>query len=403
MNFSIRLQAGYGLGGIDQVNDCPPAGVGMNITALKYNKDMSGLSKIAIEITIAARLLATAAAALLLLAGCGEDPSAFLEERATERSLPIRAVEIAPRTLDRTIQLSGVVEPRQQVRLAARTDGVITRMLVEEGDRVEQGQLLAEIDVREARAELRRSEANLNQAETAFKRMQQLLERSYIDDASFEAARAELEIARAEMELWQTRVSFGEVRSSLDGVVVERYFEPGEAISRLEPLVTLAAIGQQVLRLGVSELDVGGVSVGDQVRLTIDALLGSGQITGRVQRIFPAADSASRLVTVEIALPDAQDHGIRPGYLARAELVVERIENALVVPVTATGRTSGGEHFVMVINDDGRIERRVIEPGVTRGTWRVVEQGLSAGERIVATNPLDLNEGEKVRIVDWVS
>ncbi len=351
-----------------------------------------------------ARVLASGAGMLLLLAACGQDPTAFLAERTVERSLPIRAIEIAPRDLNRTIQLSGLVEPRQQVRLASRTDGVITRMLVEEGDRVERDQLLAEIDVRESRAELRRAEASLNQAETAFNRMQQLLERNYIDDASFETARAELEIARAELELWQTRVSFGEVRSSLDGVVVERYFEPGEAISRQEPLVTLAAMGQQVVRLGVSELDIAGVTVGDLVAMSIDALPVDGVVEGRVQRIFPAADSASRLVTVEIALPaDALERGIRPGYLARAELVVERIEGALVVPVTATGRTSGGEHFVMVISEDGRIQRRVITPGVTRGTWRVIESGLDAGERVVATNPLDLNDGEQVRIVDWVS
>ncbi len=379
------------------MNEPRLAGIEILMTALKYTSWMFRRSHTRFSIRTLVAVVA------LLLAGCGEDPAAFLEKHTGERSLPIRAVEIAPRDLTRTIQLSGMVEPRQQVRLAARTDGVITRMLVEEGDRVEQDQLLAEIDVREARAELRRAEANVNQAETTLRRMQQLLERDYIDDASFEAARADLEVARAELELWQTRVSFGDVRSSLDGVVVERYFEPGEAIARLEPLVTLAAIGQQVLRLGVSELDVGGVAVGDEVRLSIDALADDNTITGTVQRIFPAADSASRLVTVEVALPDAMDHGIRPGYLARAELVVERIVNALTVPVTATGRTSAGEYFVMVINDQGRIERRVIEPGVTRGTWRVVEQGLRAGERIVATNPLDLNEGEKVRIVDWVS
>jgi multidrug resistance efflux pump len=104
--------------------------------------------------------------------------------------------------------------------------------------------------------------------------MQQLRERDYIDAAQYETARAELEIARSDVELWQTRVDFGTVTSTIDGTVVERYIEPGEAVSRHEPLFAIADLSSLVARLGVSELDVGNLRVGDGVVVTLDAVDG---------------------------------------------------------------------------------------------------------------------------------
>ncbi len=348
-------------------------------------------------------LLLPAMLALTLITGCrpAENVPAPAPRAGGERNLPVQAVEVAPRDLSRVIQISAPVEPLRQVQLATRTDGILTEVLVEEGDTVLPGQVLARIDVREQQAELLRARAQLAEREATFERYERLIGSDYIDQASFEAARANLAVARAEVEIWKTRVEFGTVRSNIEGVVVARRVEPGESVARLAPLFLLASLHPQVLRLGVSELDVTSIGVGQTVVIQVDALAAVGPLEGRVRRVFPAAEVDSRLVTVEVELLDAAALGVRPGFLARAELVVDRRAGVLAVPVGSLARTPEGAHYVMVINGDNRLERRAVEPGVSRGVWREILAGLAPGERIVASNPLELNEGSAVRIVGW--
>ena len=317
------------------------------------------------------------------------------------RSLPVRAAETDTRDLSRIVRLSAPVEPMRTIRLATRTEGVVTEVLVEEGDEVQAGEVLARIDVREQRAELSRAKARLAEKQANFGRMEQLRERDYIDAAQYETARAELEIARSDVELWQTRVDFGTVSSTIDGTVVERHIEPGEAVSRHEPLFAIADLSALVARLGMSELDIAGLRVGDGVVVTLDAVDGNNPVGGVIRRVFPAADEMSRLITVEVELPDAGDLGIRPGFLARARVLVDSRPDVLAVPSVSVGEERG-RHFVMVINGESRLERRDIEAGVIRGAWREVVSGLEQGEEVVAANPLEMNSGEQVRIVDWV-
>lgn len=339
--------------------------------------------------------------AVLAFAACSIDEAAEpAAENRAERSLPVQALEVAPRDLSRVIQVSSMVEPLRTIRLAARTDGVLTDVLVEEGDEIGAGQVLARIDVREQQAELARARARLNEKRANFERMESLMERDYVDAATFEAARAELAVAESEVRLWQTRVEFGTVNSTIDGTVVERYVEPGEAVGRHAPLFSLADLSTQVLRLGISELDIPNLKVGDTVSVRVDAVTDGNPLIGELRRIFPAAEADSRLVTVEVDLPEARGLGVRPGFLARAELVVDLRPNALAVPAGAVAQAGDG-YYVMVIGPDNRLRRQTVQPGVIRGAWREIIAGLEPGDRVVAANPLDMGEGELVRIVGW--
>lgn len=335
----------------------------------------------------------------LMLAACGGPSEPPRSGGGGDRALPVQAIEVHPRDLSRTVQISAPVEAVRTVRLAARTEGILTEVQVEEGDRVSQGQVLARLDVREQQAELARARARLQEKQANFERMEQLQERNFIDAASFEAARAELAVAGSDVELWETRVDFGTVVSLVDGTVVSRYVEPGEAVSRHEPLFSISDLSQLVVRVGVSELDVASLTVGDAVLVQVDAVDRQRPLAGLIRRIFPSAELDSRLITVEIGLPEAGERGVRPGFLARAQLLVDRRDAVLAVPAGSVAE-SDGEHFVMVVNGDERLERRVIEPGILRGQWREVLSGLDEGERVVSANPLEMNPGERVRVVD---
>lgn len=334
--------------------------------------------------------------------GCDDSGSTGFDASTQQapQSLPVQVMEVAPRDLSRTVQISGRIEPMRTIRLAARTDGVLTDVLVEEGDRVEAGQVVARIDVREQAAELSRARANLEEKQANFRRLDELEGRDYVDAASYEAARAALATATSEVELWQARVDFGTVTASIDGTIVARHVEPGEAVAQHAPLFSLADLDSLVVRVGVSELDVRTLDAGDSVPLRVDAVAELNPVPGRIRRIFPAAEEDSRLITVEIELEDAREYGIRPGYLARAELLVDHRPDVLAVPANSVAE-SAGSHYVMVVDSDLLLARRTVEPGIIRGTWREITAGLEPGDKVVAANPREMSEGESVRIVDW--
>lgn len=353
------------------------------------------------------RLPRAAFAALVscvLLSACGGDAPAGTAGSARSgggeaRSAPVRAYTLAPRTLDRSVLVAGTIEPLRRIELAARTDGVVAEVDVEAGDRVRAGQRLARIDVSEQEAELARAEASLREARSNLERLEALSERRFVDAASAVRARAAMEVAQSEAALWRTRVAFGTIAASIDGVVIARRIEPGAAVGRLAPAFELADLDQLVLRVGVSELDAAGVRPGTAVEVAVDAL-GGALVEARVRRVFPSADASSRLVTVELELPQAHARGVRPGFLARARFAIESREGVLAVPAAAVGL--GEQSFVMVIGEDGVLERREVTTGVVRGEWREITAGASPGETIVATSPLDLAAGDRVRVVETV-
>lgn len=340
---------------------------------------------------------------VVLLAGCGSDEA----ERsgggfsARDSSMPVRAFVVSRQDLSRRVQVASPVAPLRRIELAARTDGIVSEVLVEAGDRVEQGQLLARLDVSEQRAELARAEAALREAQANFDRLQRLRERNYVDEASFVTSKSELEVAESEVQLWETRVEFGRIVASIDGHVIARMVEPGAAIGRLAPAFELANLDELVVRVGVSELDLEQLRTGDAVPVRVDAVDSQGPIDGIVRRIFPAAEDTSRLVTVEIELPGAFDRGVRPGYLARADLLVDFREDVLAVPAGSVG--VGDRSYVMVIDENDELVRRVVDTGVIRGSWREITGGLQSGDRIVSSNPIDLAEGDLVRVVDTIT
>jgi len=335
----------------------------------------------------------------LLSAGCDRDREPPSRQAQAPPGTPVAAMAMAERDLSRKVLVSAAVEPRMHIRLASRTSGRVNAVYKEEGDRVQAGELLAELDMSEQRAELRRARVEEERARTNYERIETLRERDNVSLAEFQSARAELRVAESERELWQTRVAFGRIEAPRDAVVTRRLIEPGEAVQEQDTLFELSDLSQLVIQPGLSELDVVHLERGQSLPVRLDALPGR-PFEGRVQRIFPAADGDSRLITVEVALPpDAAEKGVKPGFLARLEFTVNRQSGVLALPASIVGSDEDrGGHYVYVI-EDGRLVHRPVTTGVTQDGWTEITGGVEAGETVLASNPIDMRDGQRVRIV----
>jgi len=351
-----------------------------------------------------ARPTAIAATVLLgaALAGCapggaegGANPG---RGGRPSQGIPVAAIEARPRDLARTVTVTAPVEAIRNVSVNSLGAGTVLRVLVEEGDRVTAGQLMAELDGREVSAQAERARAVLANAEATFRRAEDLRTRDLIPVAELDAARAAFETARADAELWRTRVDFTLIKAPVAGIVTMKHVERGGAVSSNQTMFEIADDATLVVRVRVSELDVVSLERGSPVSLQVDAYPGE-RIPGRIRRIFPSADAASRLVPVEVEL-GARPAGVRvrPGFLARVEFVIERRIGVLAIPTAAVG-VSEGRPFVYVVSADTLV-RRPVQTGLTASGWIEIVDGLAAGERVVSSGHASLRPGAAVRISD---
>ncbi|HSA56814.1 MAG TPA: efflux RND transporter periplasmic adaptor subunit, partial [Gemmatimonadaceae bacterium] len=197
-------------------------------------------------------------------------------------------IELVKRgSVSRTSTIAGILEPLRTVGVNAQLAGVVLSVSAEEGSRVREGQVLAELDVRELEAQARSAEASLRLAQSTFDRSDQLFKQQIITAAEFERDRAALESARATQEQLQTRLGYARVAAPTTGIVTEKRIEAGDVVSNQTRLFTISDVSMLVTRVQVSELEVTSLGVGDSVHLTVDAL-GGATVDGRIRRIFPA-------------------------------------------------------------------------------------------------------------------
>lgn len=352
------------------------------------------------------RGLLTSAALLLLagLPGCSSsDAGAAAGGRpggggrpSAGRTVTVAVAPVERRALARSVTLSAPVEPLRRIGVNSQTTGTVLEVLVQEGDRVREGDLMARLDTREVEAQLERARATLANAEAAYDRASTMQASQIITEAEFEQAKAAWGTARSDVALWETRLGFGRVRAPGAGVVTAKLVEAGSAVSTNQRMFELADESLLVVRVQASEMDVVHLDGGERVSVTLDAYPDQ-PLSGRVRRIFPSADPQSRLVPVEVAL-DRAPAGVqvRPGFLARVRLDLDAIPDAVAVPAPAVGSAAEGAFVYTVVADT--LERHLVQTGVMADGWVQILRGVGEGDAVVVSGHTSLRPGVPVRV-----
>jgi len=292
--------------------------------------------------------------------------------------------------------VAGVLAPLRSVGVNAQLAGALLSVRVEEGDRAHVGQVLAEVDSRELRAQVRSAEAALVLAKSTAERSGRLLQDRVVTAAEHERDQAALAAAQASLDALRTRLGYASVRSPIAGVVTEKRVEAGDVVQTQTRLFTVADVATLVARLQVSELDISGLREGQVASVTIDAF-GAQRFEGRIRRIFPAADSATRMVPVEIALSGGAVRQLKPGYLARVTLKLGERPGVLLARASAIVGSRDARALYLVRG--GKVERRLVRVGQASGDLVEVLEGVQAGDSVVVAGAEQLRDGVAVRIV----
>jgi len=330
-----------------------------------------------------------------LAAGCSrqEAPAAPAAAGAPAHLVETAAVrneQIAPSAVR-----TGSLRAQREVQILSQEEGRIVALPYFAGDVVRRGDLLLQLDDALLAAELRKSEAQRRQMELDLGRLERLIRNQLITEEELARARTALDIALAEEQLLRTRLGHARILAPFDGVVSLRRAEPGDVVPRFTHVLTLTDLTSLVTTTSVSELLLPSLATGDNVRIHIDALGGEAH-AGRILRIHPAIDPATRQGVVEVAL-DPVPAGARPGQLCRVQFT-GRPQSRRVIPFAALRRDNSGE-FVFSIDSENRAQRSAVVSGMQLGEDVELLSGPETGSVVITKGFLGLTAGIKVKTV----
>ncbi|HTT72199.1 MAG TPA: efflux RND transporter periplasmic adaptor subunit [Anaeromyxobacteraceae bacterium] len=294
--------------------------------------------------------------------------------------------------------------------VGAKTVGYLDAVLVDRGDRVRKGQLVALVRPSDLPDQLAAARGVLLQAEAAAvlarankERAERLAPSGVVSQQELQsnvtaAAAAEASLAAAQANVSALAVRLGEMRieSPLDGVVSDRKLDPGPLVGPTTgtgAILTVERIDELRFFISVNEREVAGLKVGQDAYVELDAFAGH-RYGGKVVRISPAFDPVTRTLDAEVHLKNPGE--LRSGMYGRAAIVTAVHKDAMVVQA-ASVQVSNGEYVVFVARGD-KVKRARLEVGVDGGTWLEVLSGLSPGDEVVTAGADVLSDGATVRI-----
>ena len=372
---------------------------------------------IAIYLSLLLPLIAIASGCSFFPAASGqpEGRQGGRPERGDDGPVAVQTAKAETGPVSGELTYTGTTRPTQQVALKSQVSGEIIALLVDVGDAIAQGETLAQLDgdlqttnLNQAQAELSarraqtaQAEVSISDAQAAVVQAQSTLGQARIDASRLrrlanqgaisqqEAEAAELAAVNAEQAVLsaqaqvnaqrqaiasaadqvdaqqavlaqtQKQLSYADLRSPLTGVVLSRQANVGDFVASGATVLELGDLSQLEVTVQVSELDIAKLRVGQPARVQLDAFPGEGSITGQIEQISPVADSMSRLIPVQITIPNL-DGRMGSGLLARVQFSTGRAAG-VVVPVSALS-VGKEDNTVFVVEGEGEAAKAIARP-----------------------------------------
>jgi RND family efflux transporter MFP subunit len=330
---------------------------------------------------------------VLALAACTSAPPA----PKADPLISVRLGQVQSADSAQSVGGAGTLALRLETPLGFTSPGRIAKILVQEGDVVRRGQLLALLDVTAIEADLSAATAEQIRAEAELKRSATLLKDGWVTQPRVDSARAAAEAARAAVRARRFASDTARIVAPTNGIVLARSAEPSQVVNAGTPVVVLGeASGGFVLRVALSDRDITRVARGAPASVVFEGL-GQEQFKGQVIEVGGRAGAGTGAFEVEVAVP--RDPRLRSGLIGSAVISAAQGQNTtpnLIVPPTALFSPRAGGALVYVVGDDNRARLRPIKIDEARDGGVTVTSGVSAGEWVAVAAIDRLRDGQQV-------
>ncbi len=310
---------------------------------------------------------------------------------------PVRVIilTLEPTRLADKLDLPAEVESFENLWVKTEVSGQVVRVPVKEGQTIEKGQVLVELDDRDYRLRLERIQANHKLATLDHERVVELARKKITAETELDKIEAQLKDLSAQLKEAQLALSRTKIRAPISGRLNEIEAKIGDWLGVDKPVAQILQLEAVKVTVGVPESDVSAVLDLNEADVVIEAL-GKRKVTGTKIFLSRQPNTFARLYDLELIVQNP-DGRILPGMFARVELVKEVFNEALIIPIYAV-LTQGDERFVYVV-EDNKAEKRHVELGILSG-WQIqVTSGLKPGDQVIVDGHRLLDDGQTVEVL----
>jgi membrane fusion protein (multidrug efflux system) len=329
---------------------------------------------------------------LTLLAGCGAGEASVADVAQAEALMPVEVMLPETRDIFETLETTATVESDAEAPVLARASGEVVEILVEEGDRVEQGQILARLDGERLHLQMLQARASLDRTSREYERFVSLRERGLVSASAVEGLGFDVDALTATYELMRLNYGYTTVRATIAGVISSRDVKVGTHVEAGTPVFRITETSRLVAYLHIPQLELARIGSGARARVQVDAMPGH-QFMATLARISPTIDTRNGTFRATVYI-DNEDGLLAPGMFSRFSIAFEEHADALVVPTRALVQEDGA-HVVYVV-DNGAAVRRKVKVGIESAGVTEILEGLEAGDSVVVTGQYSLRDGSKV-------
>ena len=380
-----------------------------------------------------------------LLAACGSGDSGKDAESKTDTAVPVEAVAVSRRAISASYTGVATLEADSEAQVAAKINGALVSLSVEEGDEVKAGQVLARLDDENPRLNLAKAQATLRKLENDYRRSSEMFERKLLSVEQNDKIRFDLETQRATYDLARLELSYTTITAPISGVISRRLVKVGNYIQLNQALFQIDNFDPLLAVLNVPERELGTLQAGQVVGMRVDSLA-DVRFEGRIQRISPVVDSATGTFRVTCEFRDASKR-LKPGMFGRLDIAYGRHDDALTIPRAALIEEDGETAVFVVIagseaaakeaadkaradaarpdaakaasgNKDAAkpdaaadtkktvpawvAQRRLIRTGYADAGHVEVIEGLAEGDRVITVGRSAVRDGTSVQVLEGV-
>ena len=349
---------------------------------------------------------------ILPLCGCQQASSASMKPVA-EAPIEVKAIHPHRGEVYRFINLPGEVRPLYEVTLFAKVDGYLRTLTVDKGDSVRVGELIADIDVPQLRANLVKYKAELGLAEAEFRQTSETAatNASYVTVADSETgktrlavASGKLAVAKGNVQYTEAMLKYARVTAPFEGTITKRYVDPGAyipvpnaaATPEAAAIVNLTDFKTLRLQVAVPETEATHIQLGQSIRWTTDDYPGQ-HFDGTVTRAYWALDKATKtmLTETQMANPGMK---LKPGMLVNARIAIEKKNDALLLPVEAVVKEKTNS-FVFIFTE-GKTKKAPVQVGFNDGTNVEIVTGVNPADLAIVPGKQTLHDGQSVKVTE---
>ena len=288
----------------------------------------------------------------------------------------------------------GIIEECEATAVSFTSMGVVKRMLVNEGQAVAKGQLIAEMDDTQARNLLNGAEAQMNQANDALERYKMLHDNGSLPEVQWVEIQSKVAQAKSQLEVAKKNLADCRLVAPVSGIVGKRLVGTGETAMPSQSVVSILDISTVKVKVAVPEAEISGIGANTSSIIKVEAVNGSFK-GARIEKGVQA-DALTHTYDIRIHVANGE-RKLLPGMVASVQFGnIEKPTKELSLPVTAVQRKADGSLFVWMVANDSTAHRATVHTGETMGNRIVITDGIAEGGRIVTEGYQKLSENTKV-------